>query len=307
MKRAIVLLCIALLVSSPVMAIARQSLREAVPDLPDDQEPLVVADVLIAIDIDANPGFADLTSRYADAFTAAGAASVATCAVEATGGTINFPPDVTYANYPVVVVLTSENWWEIPSNIDPADEVVLMNYLDSGGNLLLVGQDYMYGSHGDMDGASNPCYGFPLNYLGLDLVFQDFDGPTPPMRKGEPHDGERSEVATLYGRANWILVGLVVIIVANTVFINNPFYTDRGVPVSRGAGMGLDYEGEFASAEGVLTYYETDTFQAVWSGVEISAAGDEDFNEIIARLYEWFDGETPVQRLHWGAIKALYR
>ena len=306
MKRAIVLLCITLLVSSPVMAVARQSLREAVTDLPDDQ-PLVVADVLIAIDIDANPGFADLTSRYADAFTAAGATSIATCAVEGTGGTINFPPDVTFENYPVVVVLTSENWWEGTSNIDPADEIVLMNYLDSGGNLLLVGQDYMYGAHSDMDGAGNPCYGFPLNYLGLDLCFQDFDGPTPPMRKGEPLTGERSDVATLYGASTWIFVGLTIAITAATVFLNNPFYTDRAVPVSRGAGIGFNYEGEFASGNGVLTYYETETFQSVWSGVEISAAGDEDFDEIIARLYEWFVGETPVERIHWGAIKAMYR
>jgi len=76
-----------------------------------DDNRLVEAEVLICLDTDANPGFADPTPKYAAAFAAAGASPIATCSVEVSGGTINFPNQLKGNNYPIVVVLTSENWW----------------------------------------------------------------------------------------------------------------------------------------------------------------------------------------------------
>ena len=69
MKRlAVVWMCIVL--AAP-MGLARQ---QATPDV----DARAIADVLVCIDIDANPGFFhDISQLYVDAFMAAGAATVA--------------------------------------------------------------------------------------------------------------------------------------------------------------------------------------------------------------------------------------
>ena len=167
------LLVAALIVASVLPALSTDSRMghpdQIVSEFEFDANMLVEAEVLICLDTDANPGFADLTPLYAAAFATAGASPIATCAVEVSGGTINFPPGLTVNNYPIVVVLTSENWWSAPQNIDPVDEDALVAYLETGGNLLLVGQDYMYGAHPTM----GVTIGFPYDYLGLAFCYQD--------------------------------------------------------------------------------------------------------------------------------------
>jgi hypothetical protein len=247
--------------------------------------PLVEAEVLICLDTDANPGFADPTPLYYSAFAAAGAAQIATCAVEESGGTINFPSGLTVNNYAIVVVLTSENWWSAPQNIDPADEAALADYLDTGGNLLVVGQDYMYGAHPTM-GA---CSGFPRTYLGMDYCYQDvLWGPNTASISGCPESIFEGESATL-DSAN--------------VFLSNPFFPDCADPVPS-ARCGFTLTG--VSDGGVVVCHETDAFKTVWSGIELSAAAPKAFNDIIRKIYDWFLGTTPVEASSWGRIKSLY-
>ncbi|MFH1501560.1 MAG: hypothetical protein ABIG03_00800 [Candidatus Eisenbacteria bacterium] len=247
-----------------------------------------VADVLICIDVDANWGlFADPTPKYSSAFVAAGATVIATCGVESSGGSISFPASVTVDNYPLVVVLTSENWWSSPQNIDPTDEAVLASYLDSGGNLLFVGQDYMYGAHTTM----GTCSGFPRDYLGMDICYQEVTyGPI---------------TATVSGSTGWIFDGESVVLDSANVFMNNPFFPDCADPVATTAGYGLYYDE--AGQDGVLIYNETEVFKTVWAGIELAGASTDDFNMMIELLYDWFLGITPVEETSWGHIKALYR
>jgi len=285
------LLVTALAVAVAASAFATDS-RTGLPDQIDsdfefDANALVEAEVLICLDTDANAGFADLTPLYSAAFTAAGASPVATCAVEASGGTINFPPGLTANNYPIVVVLTSENWWSSPQNIDPEDETALADYLESGGNLLLVGQDYMYGAHPTMGVTT----GFPFDYLGLSFCYQDipatYDAPT----------------ASISGSSGWIFEGESAFLTAADVFLSNNFYGDCADPGPTG-GYGFYYDD--AAQEGVVVYNETETFKTIWAGIELAAAPTESFNSIIEKIYDWFVGTTPVKDTSWGRIKAMY-
>lgn len=264
-----------------------------------------IADVLICTDIDNSPGiFHDLTQLYVDAFTAAGVATIATAATEVSGGSINFPPNLTAENYPVVVVLGCDNYFSGSNNIDATDEAALAAYLDTGGSLLLVGQDYMGGAHPDMN-APNPCYGFPRDYLGLDVCYQDFDTPGPNLNIG--HADPRSTEATITGVMSWIFVGVIILLVALIAFPNTGYLMSDRATTTRTGGMGFDYAGQFSSGEGVLTYNDTRGFRTVWSGIELAAAETEDFNSIIETLYGWLTYETPVERTSWTAVKAQYR
>lgn len=258
---------------------------EALPEFQFNAIQMVEAEVLICLDTDANAGFADPTPLYVSSFMAAGASPIATCAVEISGGTINFPPELTGNNYPIVVVLTSENWWSAPQNIDPADEAVLAGYLDSGGNLLIVGQDYMYGAHPTM-GA---CTGFPRDYLGLDVCYQDvIYGPN---------------TANITGSAGSIFEGESATLDSANVFISNPFFPDCADPLPTAhCGFYLDE----ATQDGVVIYNETITFRTVWSGIELSAASPEVFDRIIEKIYDWFVGATPVEDSSWSRIKSMY-
>lgn len=245
-----------------------------------------VADVLICLDIDANRGFADPTPLYADAFMAAGAQVISTCQVETPGGSINFPPDMTVANYPVVVVLTSDNWWTSPKNIDPADEATLSAYLDTGGHLLFVGQDYMVGAHPTMGTTS----GFPRDYLGLAYCHQD-------VLWGET-------TASITGSPGWVAAGLSMSLTAASLFTENDFYADCADPVPN-AGYAFSYDE--AAQDGVVIYHDTGTFKTVWSGIELAAAPTASFHIVIDTIYSWFLGASPVVESTWGEIKSLYR
>jgi hypothetical protein len=257
----------------------------AQPEFQFDAIQMVEAEVLICLDTDANPGFSDPTPLYYSAFTAAGASPIATCSVEVSGGTINFPPELTGDNYPIVVVLTGENWWSAPQSIDPADEAVLASYLDSGGNLLVVGQDYMYGAHPTM----GVCSGFPRDYLGLDRCYQDvLWGPN---------------TANIAGSSESIFEGVSATLDSANVFISNPFFPDCADPTATARyGFYLDE----AAQDGVVIYNETVTFRTIWSGIELAGAPPEVFNGIIEKIYDWFVGTTPVEDTSWGHIKSLY-
>jgi hypothetical protein len=262
--------------------------------LPDETRPdfsfgpsvLPVAQVLICLDTDANPGFEDLAATYAEAFAEAGASPIATCAVEVSGGAINFPPELIANNYPVVVVLTSENWWSVPQNIDPVDEAALSSYLDTGGTLLIVGQDYMYGSHPTM----GVCTGFPRDYLGLDYCYQDVD-----------YDVGALDIS---GSPGSIFEGVTAHIDTVNVFLSNPFFPDCADPISS-AASGFRYDS--AGYDGIVVCNETESFKTIWSGVELAGADRETFHAIIRKILDWFVGTTPVEYSSWAQIKAMYK
>ncbi|MBN2565013.1 MAG: hypothetical protein JXB46_04825 [Candidatus Eisenbacteria bacterium] len=256
------------------------------PDFNFNPSALPVAEVLICLDTDANPGFADLTPIYEAAFEAAGAAPIATCAVEVSSGAINFPPNLTAANYPVVVVLTSENWWSTPQNIDPVDEATLASYLDTGGNLLMVGQDYMYGAHPTM----GTCSGFPRDYLGLDYCYQDVEYGV--------------NTANISGSVGWIFEGESALLESTGLFLSNPFFPDCADPMPT-AGYAFRYDD--AGQDGIAVYNETEIFRTVWSGVELAGAESSVFDDMIQRIYQWFVGTTPVERSSWARIKSMYQ
>ena len=44
---------------------------------------------------------------------------------------------------------------------------------------------------------------------------------------------------------------------------------------------------------------------AVWAGVELADA--DDFDDIIATLYDWLTDDSPVEHASWGAVKAKFR
>jgi len=287
MARVLVVLAI-LVVAAPAFASSSRlgSDETASVEIQAPGPQLYVADVLVCVDINANPEFFDPSTRYADAFTAAGATSFSFASVEVPDGSINFPPNVTADNYSVVVVLTSENWWSAPQNIDPADEAVLANYLDTGGNLLLVGQDYMYGAHPTM----GTCSGFPRDYLGLDFCTQDVVWA--PL------------TANISGSTGGMFEGESFFLDSETIFLSNQFFPDVATPAEN-AGY-LFYYDE-ASMDGVGIYHDSGTFKTVWCGIEISAAADDDFDHIIDVIYQWFLTSTPVESKTWGGIKAMYR
>ncbi len=298
----IALAAVAILAMNASALLAETSSKAGLPDRVRVARPacgptLRQADVLICLDIDDHDGFADPTPAYSTAFAAAGAASVATCSVEAMGGSINFPPDLTPENYPVVVVLTSENWWDSSEgnghNIDQTDEAMLGGYLDQGGRLLLVGQDYMWGSHPEMDGPGNPCSGFPRDYLGLDVCHQDATGSA---------GGDL--LATITGSSGWLLDGESFSLDSETVFLANPFFGDCADPTAT-AGYGLSYDE--AGQDGVVIWNATRGFKTVWAGIELAGAAPTDFHHMIDVIYDWLLADSPVEDRTWGRIKAIYR
>ncbi len=287
MARVLVVLAILIVAAPAFAANSRLGYEDnATVDIQAAGPQLYVADVLICVDINANAGFFDPSTRYADAFTAAGATSFSFASVEVADGSIVFPPDVTADNYSVVVLLTSENWWSAPQNIDPADEAVLASYLDTGGNLLIVGQDYMYGAHPTM----GPCSGFPREYLGLDVCTQDVIWA--PL------------TATISGSPGSPFEGESYFLDSETIFLSNEFFPDVATPTDN-AGYMFYYDD--AAMDGVTVYHDSGAFKTVWSGIEISAATDMGFNHIIDVIYQWFLTSTPVENTTWGSIKAMYR
>ncbi len=287
MARVLVVLAI-LIAAAPAFAFNSRLgyADDATTDIAPAGPQLYVADVLICVDINANPGFFDPSTRYADAFTAAGAVSFSFASVEVEDGTINFPANVTGDNYSIVVLLTSENWWSAPQNIDPADEAVLASYLDTGGNLLLVGQDYMYGAHPTM----GTCSGFPRDYLGLDVCTQDVVWA--PL------------TANISGSAGGPFEGESFFLDSQTIFLSNEFFPDVATPTENADYL---FYYDDAATDGVGIYHDSGSFKTVWCGIELSAATDTDFNHMIDYIYQWFLTSTPVEEATWGSIKAMYR
>jgi hypothetical protein len=85
----------------------------------------------------------------------------------------NGPDAASMASYDVVIWLTGETWnSSYCVSLSTTDETNLATYLDGGGSLILVGQDYLYDRYPSA-GPFNPGE-FPYDYLDLTSVVQDY-------------------------------------------------------------------------------------------------------------------------------------
>ncbi|MGB3975553.1 MAG: hypothetical protein WBM27_03975 [bacterium] len=236
-------------------------------------------DVLIAVHLDGNAGFYNPTSAYAEALSAAGYNVAATIGAPA-GGNIPFPTPFTANEYIAAIVLTSENWWESSSNknLTPADEAALQAYQDTGGNVLLVGQDVLWGSHPTW----GPAAGWFKTHLGLQSVTQDV----------------LNHVATanLTGVAGTFAEGLDFTIIGESVggpFLANELFIDDLTPDTDAYVLWNATSGSTANA---VIAFGNGVTKAVFSTAEFSAAQNtSDFHAAIAAIMEFFG----TQPLNW--------
>ncbi len=223
-------------------------------------------DVLVAVHIDGNTGWYNPGPAYAAAVTAAG--YNATVISSPGSASIPFPTPFTANEYGVVIVLTSENFWASPQNLTPADEAALQAYQDTGGNVMLVGQDALQSTHSSWGTAT----GWFKTHLGLLSVDQDIWWD--------------QQTITLTGAAGTFAEGLNFTVNgadAGGPFIANNFYADNLVPdtnafvIWEGDGGGLTAD--------VAIAFDNGATKAIFSTSELSAAGTtQDFYDAIEAI-----------------------
>lgn len=219
-------------------------------------------DVLIYQCREANDGFGDLIPFYEAALTAAGG-NVSSIDAPSGGGAL---PDL--STYPVLVVLTSENWWG--PNFPPGDEAQAEAYLNGGGALLFVGQDYLYGA-GYPDGAA---YGFPA-VMGAGNILQD-----------QPFGADFMDIL-----GHDIFEGYYSFADALTCFLSNPFYPDAIEP---GAGATTSFEYISPEVHNAATIMDTGTYRVIFSAIEHACDTLGVFDGMVATAYEWLAAGGPI-------------
>ncbi|MDY6987515.1 MAG: C1 family peptidase [Thermodesulfobacteriota bacterium] len=223
--------------------------------------------VLIAVDIYANSEYWDPGPTYENAITSLGYDVVGTIAAPS-GGDIPWPTPFTATQYDAVVVLTGENWRATPDNISPADEGALTDYLNTGGCVLMVGQDLLWGSHQSWGSAS----GFFRTHMGLGSASQD------------TLEGALSANAS--GAAGSILDGVSFTVNGTSAggpFYKNDLWIDTLTPAS-GAHALVRTPG----ADPCAIYYTGGNFKTAFSTLEIGATNAASFEAIMEAIMEWF-------------------
>ncbi len=222
--------------------------------------------VLIAVDIDGDPGFWDPGPSYAETVTNMGGI-VSDIIYAPTGGDIPWPVPFSRDQYDIVIVLAGENYHETPGNLGESDEVALMSYLDSGGRLIMIGQDILWGSHSGWGNAT----GFFNTHLGIASVIQD--------------SVANAEVVEASGSDGSILDGLSFVVNGSSTggpFHASNLYPDTLVPVP-GALPLIEIPGAAPCA----ISYTTDVFQSIFSTLEIGAADPDEFYGIMRQFVVW--------------------
>ena len=191
-----------------------------------------------------------------------------------TGGGIPWPSDLRASNYEIVVVAVGENWLEPPHNFGPADEATLGTYLDSGGCVLIVGQDLLFGAHPTWGSAT----GFFQKYMGLSSVQQDTIS--------------FADQVTVSGKPGGLLDGLSFQVLGpkeGGPFFLNDLLVDTLTP-STGADALLSASGANATAaDPCAVSYAGSNFKSAFSTVELAAAGEyKFFFETMRRILLWF-------------------
>ncbi len=230
-----------------------------------------IHDVFIGVDLADNPAWWDPTGPYSDALATAGF-NVAGTAAAGPLDPIPFPAPFTADQYGTAVVLTGENFRTAPANFQTADEIALEAYMESGGRLLMVGQDLLWGAHPTWGLAS----GWFTSHIGLSETNQDI------------FDEQQS--AMLTGVAGTFAEGLDFQIFGHDAggpFTNNELYIDDLAPAP-GAEVVWQTDNGSESAGCVIAYNSGFT-KAVFSTAEFGAADVDDFYAAIAAIMAYLN------------------
>jgi len=258
--------------------------------VPGSSAPDGPADVLIASSTNGGV-FTNLAPNYAAAFTAAGATSV-TSITDGADGPFAFPVPFTSAEYGTAAILSNENWWGAFStaapeaNVSLQDEAKITAYMDTGGNLLFSGQDYLF--------ARGNGAGFPQIYLGIQNYIDDVN-----------FDDNSMTFSGVAGGAMAGLNGSLSINGAPCWTTANNFYTDGITPFSTGL-VNWNSSPSGTSGQGGTTW-DTGAFRTVFSAVELACGPTAQFNTDVAAIYAYLRGSsTSVEPSTWGEIKDMF-
>jgi hypothetical protein len=254
------------------------------------------AGVLIGVHINGEESryWWDPGPTYRSAFVGAGAATVEVI-YASEGGSIPFPNPLLPENYPVCVVLTSENWLKPPENFGPAEEAILSDYCEAGGAVMIVGQDLLYGAHESW----GPAIGFFKDYMGLSYVDQD--------------KLVTSNSVAWTGVPGGPLAGLSGTTPAGDPwppFLANKCQADDLTPVA-GAGVLLRCTAGSMGPYATGIYYDRGAGRTLYRSCFVAyelAADSENFNPVITALYGWLStGENDIEPASLGRLKVVYR
>jgi hypothetical protein len=262
MRKVLALLAILTLVGTASAAdVARGP--EVVEGIPTDhQDDYRGTDVLI---ISVVVGvFTDLAPVYAGAFEANG--WTASIVYDPMG--VWDPTD-----YDMVLLSTSDNWWS-DYNYAPDFEVAGA-YMDGGGCMVVVGQDFLYSS--EIWGG----LAFLMTYFGVDGVVQDVNF------------GDASAMQW-FGNPGSILADISDVMLP--CFMDNPWFTDDVIPSMQGIA---DWCTDLACGEG-----GSQTPFSMYSVVEFACGAV--VKDVVLRWMDFCKPPTPTEETSWGQIKNLY-
>ena len=164
-------------------------------------------------------------------------------------------------DYVVACVSSADMWW---SYTWAADEAVLSSYMDAGGKVVLVGQDYIYSRLG--------WAGFPSNYLGVCGVVEDVNNNAMSLYvdgvAGGPMDGAHYEFGACYA--------------------SNNFYTDEITPCATGLAL---WTSELISTP---TEGGCSTPVAVFSTIGFGCLQQDYLNDVVCSWLRWLDVGSPA-------------
>jgi hypothetical protein len=206
--------------------------------------------------------FTDVTPYYAAGLTAAG--YIPDVIYDPAGGT-------SYAGYSIVFATSSDLWWGPSAFTWGAVQADFGAYMDAGGRLMAVGQDWIYSSGGSA---------FHASYLGLASVVEDVN---------YNDTGSMSWNGTAAGP----LAGLTGSMLP--CFTANPWFTDQITAATQGL---VQWSSPLAPA------YKEGGCLAVKGGFSVVEFGCGTV-DVVGPIAAWFDdiatGESSI-----SAVKALY-
>ena len=258
----------------------------ALPEFQFDAIQIVEADVLICLDTDANAGFADPTPLYHNAFATAGASLIATCAVEVSGGTDQLPtgtdrqqlPDSRRSDERELVVGSAEHRpggrgrsRELPRHgREPADR-------RAGLHVRRAPDD------GHCAAGSRAT-----TWAWTSAIRTSSTDRRRPTSRARPDASSRARARPSTRPT------------CSSATRSSPTALTRP---RRPAAVSTSTRRRRTAWSSTTRPV---TFKTVWSGIELSAASPEAFDRIIAKIYDWFVGTTPVEDTSWSHIKSLY-
>jgi hypothetical protein len=208
----------------------------------------------------------------------------------------DFPTPFTSAEYPVLIVLGGDNWMGAGSgspeaNISLTDEAAIAAYLDTGGSMLFVAQDYLL--------ARGSAEGFPGSRLGVASYVDDVNfGDTDVAYSGVPSGALANLSGALHAETGPVI---------GPCFLTNPFFTDHIVPVTQGL---VDIVSQPSSTEAQAgTTLDAGVFRTVFSTIDFACTSETtQFVRDLSAVYFWLTGDLPaVQPVTWGKMKRIYQ